>query len=78
MIRVRYIGALFEFANQTFYVQRAAVSEDLCDRARREHSLTRLFSSNHYSLLICLYNCIMISQVTGMVHCDVVTIVCRC
>ena len=36
---VRYDGTLFQFAYKTFYVQRAAVNEDSCDRARRAHSL---------------------------------------
>ena len=39
MVRVRYFGTLFEFAYKTFYVQRAAVNEDLCNRARCAHSL---------------------------------------
>ena len=39
MVRVRYVGTLFEFAYQAFYVQRAAVNEDSCDRARRAHRL---------------------------------------
>ena len=30
---------LLEFAYLAFYVQRAAVNEDSCDRARRVHSL---------------------------------------
>ena len=39
MVRVRYVGTLFEFAYTAFYVQRAAVNEDSCDRARRAYSL---------------------------------------
>ena len=39
MVRVRYIGTLFEFAYKTFYVQRAAVNENSRNRARRAHSL---------------------------------------
>ena len=39
MVLVRYVGALFEFAHWTFYVQRVAVNEDSCDRARRAYSL---------------------------------------
>ena len=35
MVRVQYGGTLFEFAYKTFYVQRADVNEDSCDRARR-------------------------------------------
>ena len=35
MVRIRHVGTLFEFAYSTFYVQRAAVNEDSCDRARR-------------------------------------------
>ena len=35
LVRVRYIGTLFEFAFETFYVLRADVNKDLCDRARR-------------------------------------------
>ena len=39
MVRVRYVGTLFEFAYKTFYVQRAAVNEESCDRAGRAHIL---------------------------------------
>ena len=74
MVRLRYVrtvprfchgtgtvvGMLFEVAYQTLYVQHAAVNENSCDRARRAQ--TRLFSSKHYSLLICRYNCFMMSQ----------------
>ena len=38
MVRIWYVDTLFEFAYQTFYVQREAVNEDSCDRARRAHS----------------------------------------
>ena len=39
MVWARCVGTLFEFAYLTFYVQRAAVNEDLYDRAWRAHSL---------------------------------------
>ena len=39
MVRIRYVGTVFEFAYETFYVQRADVNEDSCDRAWRAHSL---------------------------------------
>ena len=39
VVRVRYVGRLFEFAYKTFYVQRADVNEDSSDRARRAQSL---------------------------------------
>ena len=39
MVRVRYVGTLFECAYQTFYVQHADVNEDLCDRTRCAHGL---------------------------------------
>ena len=42
------------------------------------HIVYRLFLSNHYSLLICRYNCIMMSQVTGMANSDVITIAYTC
>ena len=39
MARVRYVGTLFEFTYKTFYVQRAALNQDLSDCAQRAHSL---------------------------------------
>ena len=36
---VRYVGTLFKLTYEAFYVQRAAVNEDSCDRARRALSL---------------------------------------
>ena len=39
MVLTRYVGTLYQFAYKTFYVQRAAVNEDLCGRAWRAHSL---------------------------------------
>ena len=39
MVRVRYVGTLFEFVYLTFYEQRAAVNEDSCDRTRRADML---------------------------------------
>ena len=51
LARGRYVGTRFEFEferglntvcwyeEETFYVQRAAVNEDSCDRAGRAHSL---------------------------------------
>ena len=39
MVRVLYVDTLFEFAYETFYVQRAAVNEDSCECAKRAHSL---------------------------------------
>ena len=44
------------------------------------HPWSRLLSGNHYSLLICRYNCIMMPQVTVtiMANCNVITIAYRC
>ena len=39
MVRVWYVGTLYEFVYLRFYMQRAAVNKDSCDRARRAHSL---------------------------------------
>ena len=44
MVRVRYVGTLFEFACETFYVQREAVNEDSYDRARRAHETCSYFN----------------------------------
>ena len=52
--------------------------EDSCDRVRRvQCTYSRLLSNNHYSLLICRYNYVMISQgtVTIMANFDVITFV---
>ena len=49
-------------------------------RKKTKNPWSRLFPSNHYSLLICRYTCIMMSQitVTTVANCDVITIAYRC
>ena len=63
-----------------FYVQRAAVNKDSCNRARRARSLGYFLVIIIASYLICRYNCMMMSQVTvtSIANCDVITIAYKC
>ena len=54
--QVRYIGTLFELAYQTFYMQRAAVNKDSCNRTRRAHSLG-------YSQVIIIVSYVVVTSV---------------